>query len=270
MSDDFILMCAPNGARKMKDDHPEVPIGADDLADCAESIVDAGASLIHVHVRDPRGRHSLDTDEYRRVSGAIKDRVGEKLVVQVTTEACGIYSRYEQMAMVRDLKPEAISVAVREICPDAAAEAEAAKFYRWLSRENVMAQHILYSPEEVQRFERLRARDVICESKPFVLFVLGRYASDLTGDVSELPRFIEAASAETIWAVCCFGATEHEAVTMAVGSGGHARIGFENNLTMPDGSIAKNNAALVANAAGIGLEARRKIASADDLRQLLS
>ena len=133
-----------------------------------------------------------------------------------------------------------------------------------------MAQHILYSPEEVQRFERLRARDVICESKPFVLFVLGRYASDLTGDVSELPRFIEAASAETIWAVCCFGATEHEAVTMAVGSGGHARIGFENNLTMPDGSIAKNNAALVANAAGIGLEARRKIASADDLRKLLS
>ena len=116
-------MCAPNGARKMKDDHPEVPIGADDLADCAESIVDAGASLIHVHVRDPRGRHSLDTEEYRRVSVAIKDRVGEKLVVQVTTEACGIYSRYEQMAMVRDLKPEAISVAVREICPDAAAEA---------------------------------------------------------------------------------------------------------------------------------------------------
>ena len=49
-----------------------------------------------------------------------------------------------------------------------------------------------------------------------------------------------------------------------------SRIGFENNLTMPDGSIAKNNAALVANAAGIVLEARRKIASADDLRQLLS
>ena len=270
MSEKFILMCAPNGARKTKADHPELPIAAGELANCAESILDAGASLIHVHVRNTEGEHSLDVDEYRRVLAAIQARVGDSLVAQVTTEACGIYSKYEQMAMVRDLKPEAISIALREICPDAAAEGEAAEFYAWLYQENVMAQHILYSPEEVERFQLLRARGVIPDSKPFVLFVLGRYTSDLTGDVSQLARFIEAASVEMIWSVCCFGATEHEAVAIAARVGGHARVGFENNLELPNGSIADTNASLIANAVAIGLAAGRKIASADDLRQLLT
>ena len=137
MSEKFFLMCAPNGARKTKADHPELPIAADELANCAESIVDAGASLIHVHVRNTVGHHSLDVDEYRRVLAAIQARVGDSLVAQVTTEACGIYSKYEQMAMVRDLKPEAISIALREICPDSVAEREAAEFYAWLCQEKV-------------------------------------------------------------------------------------------------------------------------------------
>ena len=78
MSTPFIVMCAPNGARKQKQDHHNIPLAADELADCAESILDAGASIMHVHVRDDNGGHSLDVVRYRAAIDAIRASVGER------------------------------------------------------------------------------------------------------------------------------------------------------------------------------------------------
>lgn len=264
MGEPFIVMCAPNGARKTTDDHPALPMNASDLADCAASVVDAGASIIHAHVRDEDGGHSLDVGRYRDAIAAIRNRVGDRLVIQVTTEACGAYAPAQQMAMVRELKPEAVSVALREFNPDQ--DRDAADFYSWLVDEGIFAQHILYSPEEVQRFETLRESGVIPDARPFVLFVLGRYTSDLRGDITELPAYIDAAKDGTTWAVCSFGNTEHQAAVNAANNGGHIRVGFENNLLLPDGSIAEDNSALVGVAAS--LAGSRVVATADDVRSM--
>ena len=133
-----------------------------------------------------------------------------------------------------------------------------------------LTQYILYSADEVVRFEELRHRGVIRDAVPFVLFVLGRYSKDLTGDVSELGGFADAASPDTVWAVCSFGQTEHAAVARAAAMGGHARVGFENNLVLPNGEMAEDNAALVGLAADSGRGVSRLPASADDVRQLLA
>lgn len=264
------MMCAPNGARKTKDDHPAIPITPAELAECAVAILEAGASIMHVHVRDANGGHTLDVDRYRDAIDAIRARAGDQLVIQVTTEACGMYAADQQMAVVRELRPEAVSVALKEVCPDDASEPVAAAFYDWMQREGVFAQHILYSPEETARFESLRARGIIADESPFVLFVLGRYSSDLTGDVGELDDFIARASSDTRWAVCSFGRTEHEAVTAAAKAGGHARVGFENNLRMPDGREAADNTALVAAACSAAAESGRAVANADTVREMFA
>lgn len=270
MSQPFIIMCAPNGARKNKTDHPALPITDSELADCAESILQEGASIIHLHVRDENGAHTLDVDRYRSAVSAIRERVGQQLVIQVTTEACGIFDRQQQMATVRSLRPEAVSLALRELCPDSSSESTAAEFFAWLNANDVLTQYILYSADEVARFEELRHRGVICDAVPFVLFVLGRYSKDLTGDVSELGGFADAASPDTVWAVCSFGQTEHAAVELAAAMGGHARVGFENNLVLPNGEMAEDNAALVGLAADSGRGVSRLPASAEDVRQLLA
>ena len=44
--------------------------------------------------------------------------------------------------------------------------------------------------------------------------------------------------------VCCFGKTENKAVVEAANLQGHARVGFENNLTLPDATLAPDNATL--------------------------
>lgn len=263
----LIVTCAPNGARKTQADHPRLPVTPSELASCAVRIVDEGAAMIHLHVRDDNGAHSIDADRYRQAIRAIRDAVGRELVIQVTSEACGIYSPEQQMAMVRALEPEAVSLALKELCAGDEDEPRAAAFFSWLQAEKIMPQYILYSAEEVVRFESLRERGVIPQTSPFMLFVLGRYASNLTGDVAELDSFVAAAAPDTTWAVCSFGATEHAAVEKACRLGGHARVGFENNLHRPDGRLAGDNGDLVRLAVMAGREVSREPASADDIRQ---
>jgi uncharacterized protein (DUF849 family) len=265
----FIVMSAPNGARRGKADHPALPLTPDEIAVCAEQVADAGASIIHLHVRDEQNEHSLDPDRYRAAIDAIHARIGRRLIVQVTTEACGRYSAEQQMAMVRELRPEAVSLALAELCPNAGHESVAAEFFAEVKAHDIMSQYILYSPEDVARFGELRQRGIIQDARPFVLFVLGRYSESLTGDPGILGRYVEELQPDVTWMVCCFGSTENQAAAEAARLGGHVRVGFENNLVMPDGTVAPDNAALVKLSAISGADENRHVANADDVRQML-
>lgn len=264
-----VIMAAPNGARRSKADHPALPISASDLAECAQQLVDAGVSVLHLHVRDAEGRHTLDPARYREAIRAIRRQVGSSLVLQATTEAVGRYTHKEQVACVRELEPEAVSLALRELCPDEASEAEAGRFFEWLVRERIWPQYILYTPEEVRRFDALRRRGLFAEEAPFCLFVLGRYSDRLEGDPGELDAMLSVADCSRFpWAVCCFGQYELDAMLAATRVGGHVRIGFENNLVLSSGQPARNNAELIDQYRNAAASLGRRPASADELREL--
>ena len=110
---------------------------------------------------------------------------------------------------------------------------------------------------------------MIPDDWPFVLLVLGRYADSLTGDPDSIGRFVEGLQQDVTWMVCCFGLTENIAVAEAARLHGHARVGFENNLMLPDGTTAPDNAALVTLAVNSSSDAGRHVASVDDVRQML-
>ncbi len=266
MEQPVVLAVAPNGAYKTPRDHPRVPITREALVADAIACRDAGAAMLHLHVRDAEGRHLLDADAYRDVTAAIRRAVGESIVAQITTEAAGRYERVTQMAVVRAVRPEAASIALREVVPDAAAEADAAAFFAWLRRERVMVQFILYAPDEIARYRDLRARGVIPGGRHFLLFVLGRYAAGQVSDPADLLPFLVAHDGATPWAVCAFGEKEAACVLTAAALGGHMRVGSENNLRLPDGTIAADNAALVRNAAAGAALCGRTLAATDDVR----
>jgi uncharacterized protein (DUF849 family) len=266
-TDRVIIFAAPNGARRSVADHAALPITPGDLADCAESLLEEQVSVLHLHVRDGAGRHSLDADHYRQAMAAIRERVGDSLVLQMTTESVDRYSRYEQMAAVRALRPEAVSLGLRELCPDAGAETDAADFFAWLNRERIWPQYILYSAEDLQRFDRLRRRGVFAEERPSCLLVLGRYSAGLEGSGDELDGLLAATDCRQFpWAVCCFGRHENAAVLAAAEAGGHVRIGFENNIVLCDGSPARDNAQLIAQFRRSAIHLRRRPATADEIR----
>jgi len=260
-----IIMSAPNGARRSKADHPALPITATEIAENAVALRDAGVSILHLHVRDEQDKHTLDVAKYRAALAAIRDRVGDDLIVQVTTEAVGMYTAAQQMGVVSDLKPEAVSLALKEICPTSADERITAEFCTWMRQEKIWPQYILYSVEDVNRFDDLRMRGLFANDAPFALFVLGNYADAVSGQVEDLEALLAATESGAYpWAVCCFGPHEHAVMLAAYGKGGHVRIGFENNLALSGGSLAPDNAALIREfTAAIGERPRRPASVAD-------
>jgi uncharacterized protein (DUF849 family) len=261
------IAVAPNGGRRTKADHPAIPLTPAELARTAAECADAGAAMIHVHVRDRDGNHLLDADAYGEAIAAIRDAVGDRLVVQITSEALGLYSPAEQMAVVRDVKPRAVSLALRELAPDRQSEPEFSHFLEWLRSERIVPQIILYTPEEAARLEDMRRRGLVPWDDIPVLYVLGRYTPGQVSSPADLLPFLAPGKPRFgHWSVCAFGRHEAACVTAAALLGGHARVGFENNLFLPNGSLAGSNAELVATVAGTLRTCGAEIATAADLK----
>jgi len=266
----LIITVAPNGARKTHQDHPALPMTADEIARDAVACRDAGAAMLHLHVRDQDGAHTLDIDLYRDAMVAVRDAVGDELIIQVTTEAVGHYTPDEQIALVRKLHPEAASVALKELTADG--DAKAAAFYLWAHDEGIALQHILYTPEEVARLADLVHQDLVPCDNLSVLYVLGRYG-DGESQPGDLLPFLSAARDHNLhpklWSVCAFGAGEGAVALAALSLGGHVRVGFENNLYLNTKMIAPDNAALVGQVADGAHLIARPLCQAAEARALM-
>lgn len=239
------VMSAINGARRTKADHPALPMSAGEIGAESRRCAAAGAAAIHLHVRDEAGRHSLDVGRYGEAIAEIRRQAGDALIIQVTTEAVGIYRPEEQMAMVQALRPEAFSVAVRELFADAALSSAAATFLAGCAEAGMAVQYILYDEADVRRFDALLDEGAIPRSNAAQLFVLGRYGDGPPSVPSALLGFLAARRHPLDWSVCAFGPTEAACCLSAALLGGDVRMGFENNIHMPDGQVAPDNAALV-------------------------
>ena len=267
------LMAAPNGARKTKADHPNLPIGPKELAAEAVRCLEAGAAALHMHVRGKDDEHVLDADLCRAATAAVREAVGDDLVIQITTEAVGRFSVDEQMAVVRAVEPEAVSVALREIVPDAASKEAAHEFFAWMAERRIWPQIILYDGADAERFLALHETGLFAMVRPFLLFVLGRYTPGQRSTPEDVDPFVAAMGDrlnDVRWGLCAFGPRENDCVARALDLGGHARIGFENNMALPDGTNADYTADLVALAASRAKDIGRPLLDAASVREMIS
>lgn len=261
------IAVAPNGGRRTRRDHPALPTTPAELAHAAATCREAGAAMIHLHVRDAAGQHLLDAAAYGAALAAVRAAVGEGLFLQITTESLGRYLPAEQMAVVRAVRPEGVSLGLREFAGEAHDERTFADFLVWMKRERIAPQFILYTPEELAALAALCRRGLVPWDDPPVLLVLGRYTADQTSVPGDLEPFL--APGRPVfghWMLCAFGRNEAACMLAAVTRGGHARVGFENNLHLADGSLAADNAALVAATVSVLERAGRRVASAAELR----
>ena len=264
-----MIAVAPNGARKTQQDHPQLPISPKEIAHTAAACLDAGACMLHLHVRDDNLGHSLDAQHYIETIHTIRQQVGDELIIQVTTEAVGIYNREQQIQTVVDVRPEAVSLAIRELSPAGADEKVSAEFFSFLQREYIAPQYILYDKEDILHFRELLERGIIPDENISVLLVLGRYTKNQQSDTGDLDPLLSFLPDVRYWSLCAFGASEAECMRQAMQRGGHCRVGFENNLLMSDGSQAADNAALVKAVEESALLLDRTIANANDARRML-
>lgn len=238
-------MVAPNGARRRKKDHANIPLNIDEIVRTAVACQAAGADGVHLHIRNTDGGHSLNVETYLDLLKKIEPEI-PGMYLQVTSESAGIYAAPEQQAVVRGLRPDHVSVAFREMVRCEDDWPAATQFYQWATSQSVDIQHIIYSLEELELFLTAISSKLIPAQHHLLQFVLGSYDGTKVSDPSQIELFTDLLSTAPSeltfdWMLCAFGVEETSCLVEAINLGGKARIGFENSLWNADGSIAKSN-----------------------------
>ena len=236
-------MVAPNGARKLKADHPAIPISISETVETAVACYDAGATGLHLHVRNTDGSHSLDTTLYQQAIAELNTAVPE-LHIQITTEAVGQYTPEQQRLVVREVAPQSVSVSLAEMLSEGKTP-EALSFYKECHNDGIAVQHILYGQDDLTTLSQLLDSQSIPAGDLQLLFVLGRYTENQQSSPTDLDPFLEWMKTHSItadWALCAFGTQETACLYKGLCEGGKARVGFENSFFNEDGSVAKHNA----------------------------
>ena len=279
----LLIASAPNGAHKTREEHHQLPVTTAQLADTAAAVLAAGAQMIHLHVRDAHGKHTLDAGAYQAAIEAIRAKAGDDLFIQITSEAAGVYdSEQQRRAMyavntaAAGVSPDGVSLALRELIRAPEDVAPAGELFHHLAGRGVLAQYILFSIDDIARYGALLKQGVIPpldhSAGHSILLVVGRYgAQPSTPDT--LRRMLEALRGCTnqppSWMVCAFGEHEFDCLLEAVKLGGHVRVGFENSLLLRTGQVAADNRQLVTQLVEAGNPDGRPLADIHQARKFL-
>ncbi|WP_051927384.1 3-keto-5-aminohexanoate cleavage protein [Ruegeria halocynthiae] len=232
------VLVAPNGARRGRADHSEIPVSIGQIVETARVCFKAGAGGIHLHVRDGNGQHSLDAGLYQEAMAELRQVVPD-MDIQITTEAAGVFDVPAQIACVQNVRPEWASISVREV---ARSPELAGQIYGLCADQGTRVQHILYDADDAALLARWYEVGIVRKEQTDRLLVLGRYATGQESNPQDMDQFPADASR---WMVCAFGTQEHACLEQAARRGGDVRVGFENSLTDRNGNAWDSNAASV-------------------------
>ena len=250
MSKPLIIAVAPNGARHSKSDIQHLPITPQELAETAERCADQGATMIHLHVRDAQHKHSLEPEFYRPAIAAVSEAVKDRMLIQVTSEAAGVYVAQEQIRLILQLMPGCVSIGLREYVSMDKGYSDFSNFIRRLYDAGTLIQYILYDDNDYRIYQKLLEDKVIPGDRHSLLVVIGRYlqAEPSVKDLSDYDRLLSTVPDSM---VCTFGSQSPEILLRCAARGHHVRLGFENSTRMSDTNDAEHNDDLVADFASL-------------------
>jgi len=268
MNKKVVITCAITGAETTRAQNPALPLTPAEIADAAYDAWLAGASVLHLHVRDAQGNPTQDLAVFK---DAI-DRVRRKcdIVIETTTGGAVGMTPEERLQPVT-LDPDMASLdcgtvnfgnefivntlpMMREFASLMKARGVRPTL-ECFDLSHVYASHMLIQEGLVEPPFHYG----------FVLNVPGgvKYEPDV------LDLFVRKLPQGAYWTAMGIGRANLSAIYGALAMGGFVRVGFEDNVYFSKGVLAKSNAELVERAARIVRESGQEPATPDDVRALL-
>jgi 3-keto-5-aminohexanoate cleavage enzyme len=264
----LIITVALTGNVPTKQMNPNLPVTAAEIAADVKRCRDAGASLFHVHARDAEQKPTLDIRVYKANVRAIKE-VAPDVIIQLSTGARA-GKDWDARANPIRLLPEMGSFTTGSNNLPGIVYENSPQFLEFLAgvyRETGVR-------PEIEVFETgMIANALILEKKGYLKpplhfdFVLGALGA-MPGTIKNLLFLSESIPAGSTWSVAGIGRTEIPLSAAAIAMGGHVRVGLEDNLTLPDGTVA-SNPLLVEKVVRIAREIGREIATPEEARRIL-
>jgi len=283
-----IITCAVTGNLTKPEQHPGLPITPEQIANASLEAAQAGAAVVHIHVRDPRsGRPSMDLDLYRQVIERIR-AVDADLIINLTTGPGGRF-------VPSDEDPKVAAAGTTLLAPEKRVEHIAALKPDICSLDlNTMNSGndvVINTPKNVRRMAHVireagvkpeleifdsgdlhlaldLIKEGVLEGPGLWTFVMGvKYGFAATPETLLYARnFLPK---DAVWSAFGIGRAEFPIVAQAWLAGGHIRVGLEDNIYLAKGVLAESNAVLVARAREIVLSLGGEIATATQAREQL-
>ncbi|AEM78280.1 MULTISPECIES: 3-keto-5-aminohexanoate cleavage protein [Thermoanaerobacter] len=266
----LIITAAICGAEVTKKHNPNVPYTVEEIAREAESAYNAGASIIHLHVRYDDGTPTQDKERFRECIEAIKARCPDVIIQPSTGGAVGMTS--EERLQPIYLQPEMASLDCGTL--------NFGGDEIFVNTENMIIEFALKMNElsikpELEVFDkgmidtaiRLHKKGYIKAPMHFN-FVMG-VNGGISGEMRDFLFLKESIPEGSTFTATGIGRYEFPVATMAILTGGHVRVGFEDNVYISKGVLAKSNGELVEKVVRIARELGKEIATPDEARKIL-
>ncbi len=271
-ADRLLITVAPTGAETAKADCPNLPTTPEELAATAIACREAGAAMIHLHVRDREHKPTLDLPLLREWVAAVRDNTD--LVVQLSTGG-SVHDPLDKRLQVLDAEPESCSLTMgtTNFGDDVFSNPWPfiTELYQLAQERQVVPEFELFDLGQVHALSRLLDKfgppaggRVHCD---FVMGVPGGMpgtAAALVAGVQTLP------DAVTSWSATGIGRTTLAVALASLSMGGHLRVGMEDVLTIKRGVPVESNAQLVARVVALGEVAQRTPMTPDEARSVLA
>lgn len=284
----IFITCAITGNLTKPGQTPHLPITPQQIAESALGAAEAGAAIVHIHVRHPdTGRPSMDLEHYREVIDRIREK-NTDLVLNLTTGPGGRYVPSDddpkvfapgttllpperRVAHVAEFRPEICTLDLNTMNSGAEVVINTPRNLRKMAATirgaGVLPEIELFDSGDIALLHDLLgdgtlAGPVMCS------FVLGvKYGFQPSAETILYARDLLPADAQ--FTAIGIGRWMFPVVALSYLSGGHVRVGLEDGVYLGNGVLAKSNAELVAKARRIVEDLGGEIASCAEARQIV-
>jgi 3-keto-5-aminohexanoate cleavage enzyme len=273
--DKLIITVAVTGSWPTREMNPNIPYTPREIAESAIESWKGGAAIAHIHVRDPQtGKPSKDINHFREVVDRIRSK--SDMIINLTTSSRGIAGVSEEQVMKKrveplELRPEICSLDVGTmnfgpevfLNPPKWGEFGAKK----MVEKGIKPEIEVFDAGHVETAKRLIDKGLIGDP-PWFQLCLG-----VVGGIAATPKNLvylrEILPTNALWSVLGIGKYEFSMISISMIMGGHIRVGFEDNIYLSRGVLAKSNAELVDKAVKLANMFDRDIADCEETRKIL-
>ena len=270
MMEKLIITAAICGAEVTKEHNPNVPYTVEEIREEARRAYEAGASIIHLHVREDDGTPTQSKERYQVCMEAIRQVCPDVIIQPSTGGAVGMTA--DERLEPLELHPEmatldcgTLNFGGDEIFVNT--ENMIKDFGQRMMERGIKPECEVFDKSMIDMALRLSKKGFIKEPLHFNL-VMG-VNGGISGEPRDLLYLTESLPKNATYTVSGIGRHQLSLNTMAILLGGHVRVGFEDNIYLRKGELAESSADFVKRIVDLSVILGREIATPKDARRIL-
>jgi 3-keto-5-aminohexanoate cleavage enzyme len=280
LDDPAVITCSISGVIANREQCPAIPYTPEEYAAEARRAVEEGASMIHIHARKPDGTPSYEIEDFAAITEAIRGAVDD-VIINYSTGTIGVPVG-KRIEYLRACRPEVAALNMGSM--------NYAKYSR--SRKDFVFSMVFTNPFE-EIIELLRAMNELGIKPEHECFDIGHIGSleplidmgilqtplhvdcvmGVIGGIPPTPRnltaMVDNIPVGSHWGVIGISRQQWTLLGAALTLGGSIRAGVEDNLYLPDGTMARSNGDLIAKARQMAEDVGRRPATVTEARGML-